>query len=143
MVKGHIFLSMIFTASDFFFHRCTASLKLFFFFFMNSLSSDRGNPRFDLESDFIQIFRQTDLIRYIIKPQRIIYSSKFFGDIGAFSAADFQAVAGNQQFYCLPDGTTTDIQAFRQLKFIGQLVPHSDVPLFDQVADLLCNSFGQ
>ena len=50
MMKGYIFLSMILTASDFFFHRCTASLKLSFFFFLNSLCSNRGNPRFDLES---------------------------------------------------------------------------------------------
>ena len=142
-MESHIFLSMILTTSDFFFHCRTTSLKFIFFFFLNSLGSDRGNPRLDLKPDFIQIFSQADFIRYIIKPQRIVYSSKFLCYIGAFSAADFQAVAGNKQFHGFPDGTSADIQTFRQLKFIGQFVSHPDIPLFDQVANLPGYSFGK
>ena len=143
MMEGYIFLSVVLPASDFFFNGCTPPLKFVFFFILNSLGSNRGNPRLDLESDFIQIFSQTDFIRHIIKSQRIIDSSKLLGDIGTFSAADFQAVAGNQQLYRFPDGSTTDVQTLGQLKFIGQFISHPDIPLFDQVADLLSNSFGK
>ena len=142
-MEGVVRLIVVEPGGDVLLHRGTAAHELLLLLLVDPLCGERGDPRLDLDAQLIEILRQTELVRDIFKAQRIVHPAELLRHIGALAAADFQAVAGDEQLDRLLDRAAADIQALRQLELIGQLVPNADVALLDQIADLRRNLLGK
>ena len=143
LMKGIVGVVVIYLFRDAGLHRSTSPLQFFLFFFPDAFRRKRSNPGFNLQAYLIKLLCQLHLIGNIVKAKGIRHLTDFFGYIGPFSPSDFQTVPGDQDFNGFPYCAAADIKAFRQLKFIGQLIPDTDISFFDQITDLLSNPFRQ
>ena len=105
-------------------------------FLRGVLYGHRDYPWFNLQADFHQILCQQELIIIVGESKRVFDFSGMAGNVGAFSSADDQDVARDQEFYSFPYCTTSYIEQCREFKLRCLSMINSEI------CDATCSARG-